>query len=96
MDMRSRSPEHSDIFIEVYRNDWDRLVRMERLANLQPHVMKDAVELLREALHLLVNAPNHVENKERAAKRVYTTIWRLNKFLRDPYFMTEPENDEPN
>ena len=96
MDMRSRSPEHSDIFIEVYLNDWNRLVRMERAADLQPHVMKDAVELLREALRLLVNCPNHIENKEKAAKLVYTAIWRLNKFLRDPYFMTEPENDETN
>ena len=94
MDMRSRSPEHSDIFIEVYKYDWDRLIAIERLSDLQPHVMQDAVELLRDAYHLLVNCPNHPENKQKAAKRIETVVYRLNKFLKEPYVLNNPEEKE--
>ena len=93
MDMRSRSPEHSDIFIEVYKNDWQYLIALERLSELQPHVMKDAVELLREAYHLLVYSPNHPENKQKAAKRIETVVYRLNKFLKEPYVLSNPEEN---
>jgi hypothetical protein len=89
MDMRSRSPEHSDIFIEVYRYDWDRLNAIARLADLQPHVIQDAVELLLDAYRLLEHCPNHPENKKKAAKRVETVVHRLNKFLKEPYVLKE-------
>jgi hypothetical protein len=83
MDMRSRSPEWADIFVEIYKYDYNRLVKVEQLAEFQPHIIKDAIESLNNAIYLLVSCPNHIENKQKAAKSVGNAKYALSRLLKE-------------
>ncbi len=83
MDMRSRSPNHEDIFTEVYLTEWNRLVRTDKLVQFQPHIVKEAIDYLNQALYLLLHTPNHPENKVSAAKRVDTAKFMLTRLMND-------------
>ncbi len=92
MDMRSRSPNHEDIFIEVYLNDWNRLVRTDNLVQFQPLLVKEAIDYLNQALHTLLNTPNHPENKISAAKRVDTAKSILTRLVDDMNALKKQNN----